>query len=167
MWHTEGRVWRLRTTLRKSLVKFQLIEPMKLQNAQLEVFGHMNVLILAFIARDRVSEKAAMANQTVLDTIVWAGSQLGYELRVRQKEVVLSFVKGRDVFVSLPTESGKAGAIQCFRVPMIIWDGALNQAQLSLLWVPLWLWWRTRFPALPRRECLLYTLEKLQTARTR
>lgn len=51
---------------------------------------------------------SAMTDQTVLDAIVWAGSQLGYELRARQKEVVLNFVKGRDVFVSLPTGSGKS-----------------------------------------------------------
>ena len=47
----------------------------------------------------------AMTDQTVLDAIVWAGSELGYELRARQKEVL---VKGRDVFVSLPTGSGKS-----------------------------------------------------------
>ncbi len=45
--------------------------------------------------------------------IVEAGSKLGYELRANQKSVVQGFVKGRDVFVSLPTGSGKS---LCFAV---------------------------------------------------
>ena len=40
--------------------------------------------------------------------IVEAGKKLGYELRAKQLEVVFKFVRGQDVFVSLPTGSGKS-----------------------------------------------------------
>ena len=37
-----------------------------------------------------------------------ACERLGHTLRDRQWEVVVKFVRGRDVFVSLPTVSGKS-----------------------------------------------------------
>ena len=37
-----------------------------------------------------------------------AAKRLGYKLRERQREVVVSFVRGRDVFVCMPTGSGKS-----------------------------------------------------------
>ena len=37
-----------------------------------------------------------------------AGKQMGFELRPKQHEAVLNFVRGKDVFVSLPTGSGKS-----------------------------------------------------------
>ncbi len=39
---------------------------------------------------------------------VEAGRRLGFELRAKQQEAVLNFVRGHDVFVSLPTGSGKS-----------------------------------------------------------
>ena len=44
----------------------------------------------------------------VYAAIVEAGKKLGYELRAKQLEVVFKFVRGQDVFVSLPTGSGKS-----------------------------------------------------------
>ena len=48
--------------------------------------------------RQRMEEKK-------LDAVMDAGRRLGYEMRPRQQEVVLTFLKGKDVFVSLPTGS--------------------------------------------------------------
>ena len=46
----------------------------------------------------------------IILVISLAGERLGFQLRPRQQEVVLVFVKGGDVFVSLPT-----GVITCWR----------------------------------------------------
>ena len=43
----------------------------------------------------------------VLFAVETAAGRLGYQLRQKQREAVLNFVRGRDVFVSLPTGSGK------------------------------------------------------------
>ena len=51
--------------------------------------------------RQRMEEKR-------LDAVMDAGRRLGYEMRPRQQEVVLTFLKGKGVFVSLPTGSGKS-----------------------------------------------------------
>ena len=42
-----------------------------------------------------------------------AGERLGYYLREEQTRVVVSFVRGHDVFVSLPTGSGKSLCYSC------------------------------------------------------
>jgi len=44
----------------------------------------------------------------IISAISRAGERLGFQQRPRQQEVVLAFLKGRDVFVSLPTGSGKS-----------------------------------------------------------
>ena len=44
----------------------------------------------------------------IISAISLAGERLGFQLRPRQQEVVLAFLRGRDVFVSLPTGSGKS-----------------------------------------------------------
>ncbi len=44
----------------------------------------------------------------ILSALDNAATQLGYTLRDKQREIALGFVSGRDVFVSLPTGSGKA-----------------------------------------------------------
>ena len=80
-----------------------------------------------------MTDEAAMDRQpdsVLLDAIMGSGRQLGYELRIQQQEVVLNFVKGRDVFVSLPTGSGKS---LYFHGPTIGLDAAQNQARSSLL----------------------------------
>ena len=47
-----------------------------------------------------------MELKTVLAKVA---SQMGYtELRLKQEEVILDFVRGTDVFVSLPTGSSKS-----------------------------------------------------------
>ena len=49
---------------------------------------------------------AAMETKRVLSKVA---SQIGYStLRPKQEEVILDFVRGSDVFVSLPTGSGKS-----------------------------------------------------------
>ena len=49
---------------------------------------------------------AAMETKRVLSKVA---SQMGYSaLRPKQEEVILDFVRGSDVFVSLPTGSGKS-----------------------------------------------------------
>jgi len=44
----------------------------------------------------------------IISAISQAGERLGFQQRPRQQEVVLAFLKGRDVFVSLLTGSGKS-----------------------------------------------------------
>lgn len=45
----------------------------------------------------------------IQDTIIQSGLKLGYEiLQDKQVEAVSSFIKGNDVFVSLPTGYGKS-----------------------------------------------------------
>ena len=51
---------------------------------------------------------AERLESSVSAAIMEAGRKLGYKLRARQQEVVVNFVQGRDVFVSLPTGSGKS-----------------------------------------------------------
>ena len=48
-----------------------------------------------------------------------AAKQLGYTLRQRQKDIVRAFVRGRDVFVSLPTGSGKS---LCYFILLLTYD---------------------------------------------
>ena len=47
------------------------------------------------------------------DSDILAAAERGYLLREKQAEVVVSFVRGRDVFVSLPTGSGKSLCYTC------------------------------------------------------
>ena len=54
-----------------------------------------------------------------MTAIVEAGKTLGYELRAKQLEVVFKFVRGQDVFVSLPTGSGKS---LCYSVLLWTFD---------------------------------------------
>ena len=42
-----------------------------------------------------------------------AAERMGYMLKDKQREVILSFVRGHDVFVSLPTGSGKSLCYSC------------------------------------------------------
>ena len=54
----------------------------------------------ALVEMDNVED---LVNKTV--------SEMGYSLiHDKQKEVILEFLRGRDVFVSFPVESGKVGA---------------------------------------------------------
>ena len=57
---------------------------------------------------------AERSESEVSAAITEVGRKLGNELRERQQEVVAKFVRGRDVFVLLPTEVGRASAIRCF-----------------------------------------------------
>ena len=45
-----------------------------------------------------------------------AAKALGYELREQQSKVAESFTSGRDVFVSLPTGSGKTAPSPCNQI---------------------------------------------------
>ncbi len=51
---------------------------------------------------------AAYEESKILAAIEGAGKRLGYQLRPKQQEAVVSFIRGSDVFVSLPTGSGKS-----------------------------------------------------------
>ena len=51
---------------------------------------------------------AGYSEEQALPAIETAAGRLGYELRTKQREVILNFVRGHDVFVSLPTGSGKS-----------------------------------------------------------
>ena len=42
-----------------------------------------------------------------------AAERMGYTLKEKQREVILSFSRGHDVFVSLPTGSGKSLCYSC------------------------------------------------------
>ena len=51
----------------------------------------------------------AYSKSVILSSIVKSAEQLGYScLSPEQQEVVVNFVSGRDVFVSLPTGAGKS-----------------------------------------------------------
>ena len=41
------------------------------------------------------------------DAVTQSATKLGFELKEKQREAVLGFCQGRDVFVSLPTGYGK------------------------------------------------------------
>ena len=49
---------------------------------------------------------ATYKEPAILSAIEVAARRLGYQLRPKQEEAIVSFVSGRDVFVSLPTGSG-------------------------------------------------------------
>ena len=72
---------------------------------------------------------AERLESSVSAAIMEAGRKLGYELRARQQEVVVNFVQGRDVFVSLPTGSGKS---LCYAVLPWTFEVFRNRAQSSL-----------------------------------
>ena len=57
---------------------------------------------------------AERSESEVPAAIMEVGRKLGNELRERQQEVVAKFVRGRDVFVLLPIEVGRASAIRYF-----------------------------------------------------
>ena len=54
------------------------------------------------------STMAGYSKEQALPAIETTAGRLGYELRAKQREVILSFVCSHDVFVSLPTENGKS-----------------------------------------------------------
>ncbi len=61
-----------------------------------------------------------MSVSTIEDAIVAAADVLGYQaLRPKQQEAVHAFVSGHDVFVSLPTGSGKS---LCYTMLPIVFD---------------------------------------------
>ena len=71
------------------------------------------------------------------DAVMDAGRRLGYEMRPRQQEVVLTFLKGKDVFVSLPTGSGKS---LCYWILPWTFDkikGHLNPSSMIVVISPL------------------------------
>ena len=84
-----------------------LAEPMELQwSHDIKVRAHKNVMIAKIL-----QELASFANMfdRVGAAIESAVSRLGFsELRPKQLLAVRSFVEGHDVFVSLPTGSGKS-----------------------------------------------------------
>ena len=47
-------------------------------------------------------------DREIISEISRAGERLGFQLRPRQQEVVFAFMKSRNVFVAIPTESGKS-----------------------------------------------------------
>ena len=61
------------------------------------------------------STMAGYSKEQALPVIETAADRLGCELRTKQWEVILSFVRGHDVFVSLPTGSGKSYVTVCYR----------------------------------------------------
>lgn len=69
-------------------------------------------------------------DKTVLAAIGEAGRRLGYqEVREKQREVVFNFIKGKDVFVSLPTGSGKS---LCYSILPWTFD-VLKKQQQSII----------------------------------
>ena len=59
--------------------------------------------------------------EVVSDTIITAFHQLGYSNpTASQKEAITEFVKGRDIFVSLPTGEGKS---LCYATLPLVFDG--------------------------------------------
>jgi len=68
--------------------------------------------------RRRMAAKV-WTDREITSAISQAGERLGFQLRPRQQEVVLAFVKGWDIFVSLPTGSGE---ILCYSILPWIFD---------------------------------------------
>ena len=77
------------------------------------------------------STMAGYSEEQALPVIETAAGRLGCELRTKQREVILSFVRGHDVFVSLPTGSGKS---LCYSVLPEIFD-ILRKAPGSIILV--------------------------------
>ena len=73
---------------------------------------------------------SVFAGDDVNKAIAIAASRLGYaQLRPEQKKAVREFVNGSDVFVSLPTGSGKS---LCYAVLPAVFD-ILHQSDISLV----------------------------------
>ena len=61
----------------------------------------------------------AVSNQELESAIMQVSQQLGYAtIRPDQNTAIKSFMEGRDVFISLPTGSGKS---LCFSVPVLLY----------------------------------------------
>ena len=54
------------------------------------------------------STMGGYSEEQALPAIETFAGWLGYKLRTKQRKVILSFVCGHDVLLSLPTESGKS-----------------------------------------------------------
>ena len=86
---------------------FPSADRFQLQNAQLEFFSHVNTVILTFILRAREGRIRQLQRSVSLDALI-KGRKSEYELRARQQEVIVNFVKDWDaVFMSPPTGSGE------------------------------------------------------------
>ena len=71
-----------------------------------------------------------MANDDLYAVILRAGTRLGYTaIRPNQHKAVKSFIEGSNVFISLPTESGKSF---CYSVLPFVFDGSINVLVASL-----------------------------------
>ena len=71
---------------------------------------------------------ARLPSATVNNAILEAFVMLGYEKpTVDQEEAILDFIKGRDVFVSLPTGAGKS---LCFASLPVIFDNLRRHLQI-------------------------------------
>ena len=65
------------------------------------------------------------------DAVKKAALSMGYtSLRVKQKEAILGFIRGRDVFVSLPTGSGKS---LCNSILPIVFDTLKKKSRSIVL----------------------------------
>ena len=63
---------------------------------------------MAAEASASMAAEASSSSVTVKKVISHAASSLGYELKKQQEKSIYHFVKGKDVFVSLPTGFGKS-----------------------------------------------------------
>ena len=60
------------------------------------------------------------------EAIQTAAEELGYSnLRVKQKEAIMHYLQGKDVFISLPTGSGKS---LCYYILPIVFDILRNNS---------------------------------------
>ena len=100
--HMEGRVWRLAWFLcsLEEFVKVQWAERCHILQSSYQLQVH-------YVSNHSLH----LWRWTMWRTVSTKLSEMGYSLiHDKQKEVILGFLRGRDVFVSFPVESGKVGA---------------------------------------------------------